>query len=296
METPLMSSRARLYSVFFKIALVIAALLVVIMLFMIPLSKNTISYADAEFVQLNEPSDDATVVVFETTAGTIRAVLYEKEAPKYCEYFKELVKDGYFDNTYVCTIMKTADGKQAGFVGGSKTTDGIANSETNKKMKKIEVSPNLLTIKGSLCSLVKQGGMFSKSKAGSVLTFMNDIVDTDQLNKNLEEMGDVNGLAKVTEIFNTHGGVPDSLQQYTIFGQVYDGWEAFDAICQSEIVDEDVSDDKEDKNYSPKEEIKFKKVYLSTYGEQKENGYSLYKKDSSQTAEKPAEESDEKSE
>lgn len=272
---PPMSQKTKTYSKVFQVALICFAFLVVFMIFLVPFSGNNINYEESDFVQLEEPDDDATVVVFETTAGTIRAVLYEEEAPKYCKYFKELVEDGYFDGTYVCTILKNDEGDNAGFIGGSKTKDGIANDDTNTKMKKIEVSGNLLPIKGSLCSLVKQGGMFTKSKAGSVITFMNDVTDDQELDKNLEESGDVNGLGKVTEIFKKYGGVPNYLQQYTIFGQIYDGWDVFEKITTTEIKGEGVSDDNEDKSYSPKEEIKFVKVYLSTYGEQKQNGYTL---------------------
>lgn len=278
MEKAPMSQKTKVYTSVFKISLILFAFIVVFMIFLVPFSSQNIDYTESDFVQLEEPEDDATVVVFETTAGTFKAVLYEDEAPDYCKYFKELVEEGYFDDTYVCSVLKNDKSQQAGFIGGSKTKDGLSNDSTNTKMKNLEISENLLPIKGSLSSLVKQGGLFSKAKAGSVITFMNDVVDDAEMDKNLEENGDVNGLARVTEVFKTYGGVPNYLQQYTIFGQVYDGWEAFDKIASSDIVDEGVSDDTEGKNYSPKEEIKFTKVYLSTYGEQKENGYNLSKR------------------
>ncbi|MBQ7755850.1 MAG: peptidylprolyl isomerase [Oscillospiraceae bacterium] len=273
--TPPASSRAQTYSKVFKVALIVFAFFVVFLIFLVPFSGDKINYEEADFVQLEEPDDDATVVVFETTEGTFKAVLYEDKAPKYCEYFKKLVKDGYFDDTYVCSILRNENGDNAGFIGGSKTKDGLANDDSNTKMTKIEVSADLLPIKGSLCSLVKQGGIFTKSKAGSVITFLNDVSDDEQLDKNLEENGDHNGLGRVTEVFKKHGGVPNYLQMYTIFGQVYDGWDVIEKISLATIVDEGVSDDEEGKNYQPVNEIKFKKVYLSTYGKQKENGYVI---------------------
>lgn len=279
MEKAPMSQKAKTYSNIFKFALIIFGFFVVFMLFLLPFSGKNVSYEKSDFLQTKTPSDDATVVVFETTEGTFRAVLYEEEAPKYCKYFKKLVEGGYFDGTYVCSILKTQDGNNGGFIGGSKTKDGMSNENTNTKMTKIEVSQNLLPIKGSLCSLVKQGGFFTSSKAGSVVTFLNDVTDNSELDKNLEESGDVNGLGRVTDIFKTYGGVPNYLQMYTIFGQVYDGWDAYEKIVSSEIVDEGKSDDNKNKNYSPKEEIKFTKVYLSTYGEEKENGYKLSTKE-----------------
>ncbi|MBE6836640.1 MAG: hypothetical protein E7509_01385 [Ruminococcus sp.] len=272
---PPTASRAQRLSKLFTIGMIVFAFFVVFMIFLVPFSGNDIDYEEADFVQLEEPSDDATVVVFETNVGTFKAVLYEDKAPKYCEYFKKLVEDGYFLNTYVCSILRNENGDEAGFIGGSKTKDGMSNEDTNTKMMKLEVSADLLPIKGSLCSLVKQGGIFTKSKAGSVVTFLNDVTDDKALDENLKQNGNVNGLERVTEIFKEYGGVPNYLQMYTVFGQVYDGWDTYEKITTTPIVDEGVSDDKEDKNYQPQTEIKFKKVYLSTYGENKENGYNL---------------------
>lgn len=272
------SRKTKVLSRVFQVILILSAFLAVFVTFFAFRAKPKIDYSQSDFVQLEEPSDDATVVVFETTEGVIKAVLYEDEAPKYCEYFKELVKEGYFDDTYVCAVLKTAENRKAGFIGGSKTTDGIANDDTNTKMTSIEISGNMLPVKGSLCSLVKQSGIFSRAKAGSVVTFVNDVVDVEELDKSLEGQSDNNGLKRVTDIFKKYGGAPNFLQAYTIFGQIYDGWDTVDKISSAEIQDEGVSDDESDKNYSPKSEIRFTKVYLSTYGEQKQNGFNIPEK------------------
>ena len=269
--------KAAVYTKIFQIILILFAFFVVVMLFFAFRQRTNIDYSKSDFVQEKEPADDARVVVFETTAGTFKAVLYEEEAPKYCEYFIGLVEDGYFNDTYVCAVLKTTEGDKAGFIGGSKTEDGISNSDTNTKMTSIEISENLLPIRGSIGSLVKQRGLFSKAKAGSVFTVINDVVDVKELEESVKDAEDTNGLSKVTEMFKTYGGAPNFLQQYTIFAQIYDGWDTVDKISAAEIVDEKKSDDDEDKSYVPKEQIKFTKVYISTYGENKENGYTIPK-------------------
>lgn len=58
-----------------------------------------------------------------------------------------------------------------------------------------------------------------------------------------------------------YGGVPEASQQYTIFGQVCDGWEAYNKILSAEV--KDIDDD----DYQPLDDIKFTKVYLTTWGE-----------------------------
>lgn len=263
---------------FFKVSLIGVLILATVAIWYGCRKEDQTDYSKSDFVQLKEPSDDQDVVVFETTEGTFKAVLYEDKAPEYVKYFKELVKDKYFDGTYVCTIVKNQDGLQAGFLGGSKTADGTTAKDSNTDMTDIEVSADMLPIKGAIGSLCSEGGMFTTSKAGSVVTFINDVVDSKELKKSVEDAEDANGIKKVTDIFLEVGGVPNLMQQYTLFGQVFDGWDAYEKICSAEIVDEDKSDEEEDKNFQPVDDIKFTKVYLSTYGKEKTQGYTIPEK------------------
>ena len=282
LKAPSSGPKSKMFGKYFQYSLIAIVIFAVIAVLAFTVFKDDKpDYSNSKFMQYEAPSDDTTVVVFETTKGTIKAVIYEKEAPNYCEMFKKLVNDGYFNDTYVCSILKTQEGQHGGFIGGSKTTDGLANEDTNTDMVKLEVSNNLLPTKGALGSLVKSGGIFSKAKAGSVYTFFNDVVDVDELNKTMESQEPSDGIKRVSELFATYGGIPNYVQQYTIFGQVYDGWDALEAINSTEIIGEGLADDEEGKSYSPKEEIKFTNVYLSTYGEQKENGYNIPKKSDS---------------
>ena len=266
--------RAKKMRVYFRFSMIGVACVVVVALAALLMNNGTktIDYSKSNFVQYDAPEDSATVVVFETTEGTFKAVLYENEAPEYCKYFKDLVNEGYFNDTYACTMLRTG-GVTGGFIAGSKTVDGMAADDTNTDMITVEVSENMLPTKGSLGSLVREGGKFSKPKAGSVFTVLSDVVDVEELRNSAE--GDVNGFVRVCDIFEKYGGVPNYIQMYTLFGQVYDGWDTLDKIFNTKIVDEDAPDDKEDRNLRPEHEIKFTKVYLSTYGEQKQNGFTI---------------------
>jgi len=260
---------------YFKFSLIAfaAVMFVGIAIYFFGQKQENVDYSKADFIQFRTPEDSATVVVFETTEGTIKAVLYEKEAPKYAEYFKDLVKDGYFDDTYVCSIFHYKDREgSSGFIMGSKTTDGVSNKESNTKTVNIELSSNLLPTKGALGSYVKDGGWFTKAKAGSVITVFGDSVDMNELKDT--KVDDVNGLYSVRDLFAKYGGVFAGIK-YTLFGQIYDGWEAFDKINATRIIGEDKEDDDKDKSYQPEREIKIIKAYLSTYGEQKQNGFNI---------------------
>ncbi|WP_124098121.1 peptidylprolyl isomerase [Ruminococcus sp. Marseille-P6503] len=267
--------RRRKTRTYFQLSLIAVIFVIVfaVIMFFAGGKEDPVDYSESDFIQLEEPADDAPVVVFETTEGTFRAVLFENEAPEYCKFFEGLVNDGYFDGTYVCTLLRSGD-ITGGFIGGSKTKDGMADDSTDVTMIDLEVSPNILPLNGTLGSLVKQGGTFSKSKAGSVFTVLGDAVDIEELKENTDSE-DVNGFKRVSGIFEEYGGVPNYIQMYTFFGQVYDGWDVLEKINSAQIVDEDVPDDESDKNYQPASEIKFTRVYMSTYGEQNSNGYSI---------------------
>ncbi|MBQ7187210.1 MAG: peptidylprolyl isomerase [Ruminococcus sp.] len=267
--------RAKRMRVYFRFSMIGVGMVLIFALgaLILGVGRNkSIDYSQSTFVQYETPEDSAPVVVFETTEGTFKAVLYDKEAPEYCEFFTDLVNKGYFDNTYVCTLLRSG-GVTGGFIAGSKTTDGTAAEDTVTDMVNVEISPNLLPTKGALGSLTKEGGTFSKPKAGSVFTVLSDVVDVEEMHKSVTE--DVNGASKVMSLFEKYGGVPNFMQMYTLFAQVYDGWDALDKIFASKMVDENTPDDKEDRNLQPDHEIKFTKVWMSTYGQQKQNGFNI---------------------
>ena len=271
MRDPYRAKKMRVYFRFSLIGIVLVVFFAVGALLLGGGSK-TIDYNQSNFVQYETPEDSAPVVVFETTEGTFKAVLYENEAPEYCEYFEDLVNKGYFNDTYACTMLRSG-GVTGGFIAGSKTRDGTAAEDTETDMVTVEISPNLLPTTGSIGSLTKEGGRFSKPKAGSVFTVISDVVDVEEMRSSIDS--DVNGASRVCDLFEKYGGIPNFLQMYTLFAQVYDGWDTLDKIFATKIVDEDAPDDKEDRNLQPDHEIKFTKVYMSTYGEQKQNGFNI---------------------
>lgn len=207
---------------------------------------------DIYFLQLDTPADDAPVVVFETNMGTMKAVLYPDEAPAYCEYFMELVNSGYYDGTYICAI---ADSAYA--LGGTKFQDPNTTESPDSDTTQIEaeISNNLWPIKGALSSFIGTGGMwpFDKNYAGSTILFINDIDDAymapDALKRSYGE--------KLGGVFDEKGGIPNFARKYTIFGQIYDGWDVYESIMGAQVLETN----------QPASEIVFERVYISTYGE-----------------------------
>ncbi len=220
--------------------------------------KKGEDYQNPTLVQRQLPADDATVAVFETTKGTFKAVIYEEQAPEFCKYFKNLVKDGYYNDTYVFNVEKDVY-----FLGGSKAKDGLDTDDTDKTTFDKEISSDLWPFKGALISFGGKNNKFISSVvAGSRIMFVNSVEFTDEFKKELESAG---GNDEITKAFEEMGGVPNFTKQYTIFGQVYDGMDVYEKICAAGTGDESKKD--------PTEEIKFTKVYLSTYGQHKNDSF-----------------------
>lgn len=206
---------------------------------------------DIDFIQLKTPADDAPVAVFETNVGTFKAVLFPDETPEYYRYFKSLCDAGYYDGTHICAVVDKAYA-----LGGTKSADPEepAGADSDISRLKAEVSDNLWPIKGAMCSYI--GGSFGKNYAGSSFILINDVtvvneayMDEDALKRGYgDELG---------SLFAEQGGIPNFSMKYTIFAQVYDGWDAFDKIMSAEALE----------TTQPAEDIVFEKVYLTTYKE-----------------------------
>ncbi len=227
--------------------------------------KNKIDYSAAELIQFELPADDTPVVVYETDKGTFKAVLYPDEAPQYCEYFTGLVNSGYYDGTYVFAVQ---DGVY--FMGGSKSSDGINDDNTDTTDYPPEKSRDLWPFYGAIAGYGNQKSLFDTTvQAGSRDLFIGTIEFTDEIREQLDSASD-NTL--LNNAFKEKGGVPNFSQQYTIFAQVYDGFDAYEAILRAGVVNTG-DDSGNNADLRPTESLRFNKVYISTYGENKNDGF-----------------------
>ena len=239
----------------FKASIIMMILVMIIFLTYACMGTQNQLLSDAEkieFLQYTVPEDDATVVIFETTLGTMKAVLFEDQAPKYCKYFEELVTSGYYDDTYYFYVE---DKQNAYSFGGAKAPDGADTDDTDKDMLEPEKSTYLWPFRGALCTYGREKGIINKrNTTGSRVIFVNSI-DFDE--DTTAQMRELDANEKLVEYFIERGGVPNFSQQFTIFGQVYDGIDVLEAINSVEVDDDN----------KPVSDVKIITAKLSTYGE-----------------------------
>lgn len=257
---------------YFKFSLIAIVFLAALWLFLSLNKSDDNKYENVKFVQYEEYSDDMDVAVYETNLGTFKAVLFEDEAPNYVKYYKKLVEDGYYNGSYVFGVLTGKEDENKGdhlyFTGGAKAANGETTDDTNTETIDAEISPNMWTFKGALGSFVGTDGMlfWKKNVAGSSVMFFGNSITSeekkeevkskDKIDENVEKVYD-----ELSDKLCNYGGVPEASQQYTIFGQVCDGWETYNKILKAEV--KDIDNDE----YQPVNDIKFTKVYLTTWGE-----------------------------
>ena len=261
---------------YFKFSLIAIIFLAALLIFFTFNKSDDNKYENVRFVQFEEYSDDTDVAVYETTLGTFKAVLFENEAPNYVKYYKKLIESGYYNDSYVFGVVtgneKENKGAHLYFTGGSKTADGETTDATNTETIDAEISPDLWAFKGALGSFVGTDGLFfwKKNVAGSSVMFFGNSIISDEKKEEVKNQDNID--SSLESVYNelsdklcNYGGVPEASQQYTIFGQVCDGWDAYNKILRAEVKDIDNDD------YQPVDDIKFKKVYLTTWGKIKSN-------------------------
>jgi peptidylprolyl isomerase len=103
-------------------------------------------FASYTFVQAEE------IVVLETNSGNITLKLYPKVAPKACENFITLAKNGYYDGIIFHRIIKNFM-----IQGGDPTGTGMGGTSTWNKPFEDEFSPYTLFEKPYLLAMANAG-------------------------------------------------------------------------------------------------------------------------------------------
>ena len=199
------------------------------------------------------------MVKIETTLGTIKVKLYD-ETPQHRDNFLKLVKEEFYEGVLFHRVIK-------GFMiqagdPESKTADSLAHLGAGGLGYTIPAEiefPKLYHKRGALAA-ARQGDMVNPERKSSSCQFYIVQGETftdeqlDQMEMRLQYQLRMKEPFKYTEeqrlIYKTFGGTPHLDGQYTVFGEVVEGFDVLQKISEVETGRAD----------RPKEDIRILKV------------------------------------
>ena len=196
-------------------------------------------------LQFTHPTAGDTVAVFDTSAGTFKAVLFPDEAPQAYDNFVGLVQAGYYNGLTVARV-------ESGFVvEAGQGTDGKGSTIWNGNRYPVEVTDSLHHYSGTLCM-----GVDASGECASVFYVMQTPPGGQSVTQELvDQMNNAGYRAEVVSAYQTAGGAPYLDYTDTVFGQVYEGMDVVDTIGQTGV----------DENQKPTEDITINSVTIETY-------------------------------
>ncbi len=227
------------------------------------------------------PKEGDLVAAFEIEDyGTIYAVLFPEAAPVGVENFQKLCEAGYYKGLKIHRVKKDFM-----FQGGSLNGDGTGGDAlVNGGSFGIEVNDNLRHFYGALCYANAAGQNSTQfyivnnkvyDPAEDIKVVEERLAEVRELLKQAESDSQADAVeyykayeeayAKLLETlpsYSGRGGYPSLDGSYTVFGQVYDG---FDVIESISAVDVEMGSD--GAMSKPVQDIIIENVYVSKYVE-----------------------------
>ncbi len=181
-----------------------------------------------------QKSKKQTKVLLSTSYGDIKMVLYN-ETPKHRDNFIKLVKEEFFNGTLFHRVIQDFM-IQGGDPESKNAQPGqmLGNGGPGYTVP-AEFNTTLIHKKGALCA-ARQGDNVNPKKASSGSQFY--IAQGKKSTKaELDKIGRKNGITYTSEqikAYETLGGTPFLDMNYTVFGEVIEGFDVIDKIASVE--------------------------------------------------------------
>ena len=247
-------------------------------------SDNSVKGGNCEEVTLKTGDLVATIEI--ENFGTIKAKLFPEAAPVGVENFQKLCESGYYQGKNIHRVKSDFM-----FQGGSLNGDGTGGEAmVNGGSFGVESADNMRHFYGALCYANgaglnstqfyivnnKQQGVFDSE----LNSFKANVEQCKELIKQAKEQGLTDYVtyytqyrdyfqefvdkynafpSNVKELYNKNGGSPQLDGDYTVFGQVYEGFDVIDAVSAVEVEDNGAG-----AVTKPVEEIIIKNITVST--------------------------------
>lgn len=192
-------------------------------------SEMSVDYAEAAVKQMAAPEAGETIAVIHIkNYGDVKVKFFEEVAPKAVENFVTHAKEGYYNGVTFHRVIN-----EFMIQGGDPEGTGMGGESIWGSDFEEELSPELVPYRGSLCMASR--GLENSPSLGSQFFITQANYDA----QTASYMQNYGFPADLLEQYKTYGGYLSLYQQYTVFGQVYEGMEVVDRIA---AVETDVSD------------------------------------------------------
>ena len=191
-----------------------------------------VDYLEIMKEQLAEPKQGETIAkIHVKDFGVMEVKFFKEEAPKAVENFLTHAKNGYYNGLTFHRVIN-----EFMIQGGDPKGDGTGGESIWKEPFENEVDIKRFPFRGTIAmaksSLPKSiGSQFFITQANADQTVVNNL-KMQSISENL------------IEAYKTYGGYPSLFMGYTVFGQVYKGFDVLDNIAK-------VSTDLADKPTTP---------------------------------------------
>lgn len=208
--------------------------------------KVNIDYQTAAEKQMAMPQAGDTIAIFHIkNYGDVKVKFFENVAPKAVENFVTHAKNGYYNGVTFHRVIN-----EFMIQGGDPQGNGTGGESIWGEDFAEELSEELVPYRGTLCMASR--GLQNSPSLGSQFFITQAHYDE----QTASYMKSYNYPTELLEQYKTYGGYLSLYQQYTIFGQVYEGMEVVDKIAAVET---------NSQNDKPLEDVVIENIEVSVF-------------------------------
>ena len=184
-------------------------------------SKVSVDYAAAAEKQMAAPNKGETIAIIHIkNYGEVRVKFFDEVAPKAVENFTTHAKNGYYNGVTFHRVIN-----EFMIQGGDPLGNGTGGQSIWGEDFAEELSEELVPYRGSLCMASR--GLQNSPSLGSQF-FITQAHYDEQMASYMQGYGYP---ADLMEQYKKYGGYLSLYQQYTVFGQVYEGMDVVDKVA-----------------------------------------------------------------
>lgn len=163
-----------------------------------------------------------TKFVIHTDYGDMKGYLYN-DTPQHRDNFVKLVNEGWYDDSFFHRVIQNF------MIQGGQNADGRRDPGYTVPA---EILPNHIHKKGAL-SAARMGDQVNPTKAssGSQFYIVQGQVYNEPTLDNMEQRSGKKLTEEQRKVYTSVGGTPHLDGEYTVFGQIADGYDVIDKIA-----------------------------------------------------------------